>query len=262
MFPKVIAAYSANGFHVDLGNPHQLWAHLIRKDTGEGMRTGGGMSVSDALLFAALSKTFAPRNVFIIGNAFGLSTFVLADLFPAASIDVIDAEVEGADNSNGSTLTRKIADEWFPNVNLFTGFSPQDLQRAARSKSYQLVFIDGLHTNEQMYSDFIGMRPLFDSNCLVVFHDVAIFQMMDAWNKVKNIAKPDGFASYELAFTQFGLCAISRGLPETQAYLGHVGGTLSDHRFHLGIERRNSIWRKSPYDVMNFVKSKLGLIGK
>ncbi len=34
------------------------------------------------MLFAALSRVMTPKAIFAIGNAFGLSTFVLADLFP------------------------------------------------------------------------------------------------------------------------------------------------------------------------------------
>lgn len=256
MLPRVIAAYADNGYRVDLGNPHRLYGRLCRTDTQEDIRTGGGMSISDCLFFVALAKTYTPASVFVVGNAFGLSTFVLADLFPSATVDVIDAEVEGQDNALGSTLTRTIAAKWFPNVRLTTGFSPQDVKRASRCSSYQLVFIDGLHTNEQMYSDFVGLQSMFDSRCVVVFHDVAICEMMEAWQRIQTLAEPDGFRAYELAFTQFGVCAIARGLPGTQSYLDHVAGRLSDHQFHLGVPRRR-IWQKSPYDLMRFLRRKL-----
>jgi Methyltransferase domain len=216
--------------------------------------------VSDAFLFAAMSRVCTPSSIFIIGNAFGCATFILADLFPAAQIDVIDANCEGADNSTGSDLTRRIAAADFPNVQLTTGYSPQDVSKATRSEKYQFVFIDGLHTNEQMFADFEGIRALLDTTAVVLFHDVASHRMFSAWQKVLAVAEPDGFKGYQLCFTQFGVCALSRGSQAVDEYLSSIASKFGDVRYHLGVPprpKRPIFWIKSAYEVELFLRHKL-----
>jgi predicted O-methyltransferase YrrM len=100
MLPKVIQAYAEQGYRIDLGDPSYLCSRL-RSAGNAACETGGGMSLTDALLFTALARVMNPAAIFIIGNAFGLSTFVIADLFPQATIDVIDAEVGAPTTSAG-----------------------------------------------------------------------------------------------------------------------------------------------------------------
>ena len=123
MTPNVVLAYARHGYRVDLGNPSIISARLMQ--SGSEVATGGGIPVTDIAVFWAISRV-APElpSWFIVGNAFGYSTLVLADLFPRAMIDVIDAETEGAANKTGTDLTRQIATESFPNVQLTAGFSP------------------------------------------------------------------------------------------------------------------------------------------
>ena len=41
--------------------------------------------------FVAIRSVFLPHRIFIIGNAWGFSTLVLANIFRGVAIDVIDA---------------------------------------------------------------------------------------------------------------------------------------------------------------------------
>jgi hypothetical protein len=178
-------------------------------------------------------------------------------------VDVIDAEVEGAHNRVGSELTRRIIASDFTNVQLTVGFSPGDLGNAMRLPKYQFAFIDGLHTNEQMLADFRGVIPYLDESAVVVFHDVAISEMMPAWGQVKAEASSAGFNAYEVAFTQFGATVISRGYPEVEKYLAAVSGKFDQERYHLGIAPgaagRPRFWIKSPYEIELYLRRKVGL---
>jgi hypothetical protein len=171
------------------------------------------------LVFLLLSKVVRFDRIFVIGNSFGFGTFVLADLFPQASIDVIDAEIEGLDVKLGSELTRKIAAETFTNVNLTKGFSPQDLPTAVRSSSYDFVFIDGLHTNEQVWKDWQGMKPYLDKCSVVYFHDIASCNLFESWAKIQADAAKIGFRAWNLGFTQMGCGMLTRGSQDLDNYL-------------------------------------------
>lgn len=261
MLPKVIEAYASCGFGVAMGTPSTLPSCLVERSTGRCLSTGGGISVSDAFLFTSLARMFSPNAIFIVGNAFGLSTFVMAESFPDALIDVIDAESEGSDNKRGSEITRKIAQSHFPKVQLTSGFSPQDVPKACRVPKYQMAFIDGLHTNEQMVKDFVGIVPFLDEQCVVVFHDVASHDMLDGWHEIVKRASKDGFHGFEVSWTAFGICVLVRGLPRVQEYFEVSAGTFDGHRYHLGVKfspHRPKFFNRTPFEMELYIRRKLG----
>lgn len=227
MTSKVLKAYAKNGFGIDLGSPARQFSVLVDLKRQRTASCGGGVPVTDAFMFLSLARLYSPRNIFVIGNSFGLSTFILSDAFPSAQIDVIDAEIEGLDVELGSGLTRKIIASDFPNVKLTVGFSPADTPSAMRAKEYDFVFIDGLHTNEQMLLDFNGILPYCSKDCVVYFHDVGCCNMLEAWEKVKKTAVDNNFRQFELGFTQMGCTAIVRGLPEVCTFLNLAANPLN-----------------------------------
>jgi hypothetical protein len=261
MFPKVVEGYLSQKYKVRLGNPSDLCSTLVHQDSLEKLKCGGDISVSDALLFSAISQIHTPRGIFIIGNAFGLSACVLADLFPKSLIDVIDAECEGDENILGSDITRQISQTYFPNICLTIGFSPYDIPQSCRLDKYQMVFIDGQHTDEQMKKDFEGIEPFLDEDRIVIFHDVALFHMMNAWKKNLKKANSDGYKGYGLGFTQFGVCALVRGLPKVQAYLDVVAYDFENYYYRVGDPpltlKRPRLWNKTLYQIEMAIRWRL-----
>lgn len=247
-----------------MGNPSTLYSCLIEKSTGRSLSTGGGISVSDAFLFSTIARMFDPSAIFVIGNAFGLSTFVLAESFPGSLVDVIDAEAEGSDNARGSEVTRKIAQTHFPKVRLTTGYSPQDIAKACRVSKYQMAFIDGLHTNEQMVKDFVGLCPFLDDGCVVVFHDVASHNMLDGWNEIVNLSAKNGFHGFQVSWTSFGVCVLVRGLPNVRQYFESSAGEFRGIRYHLGVKtspNRPKFYNRTLFEIELFIRRKLGFKG-
>jgi hypothetical protein len=261
VFPRIVKAYAEQGYRVDLGNPSRLGTILLDASDGRRISTGGGLTVPDVMLFAGLSRVISPEAIFVIGNAFGYSTFVLAELFPEALIDVIDAEADGPDNRLGSDLTRRISAEHYPNVNLTVGYSPRDIPRSVRARRYELVFVDGLHTNAQMVQDFHGIRPILSSDCIVVFHDVASAHMQTGWAEVRNTAEADGFEGFELAWTSVGVAVIVRGAPAAHEYLSLIGGRFERHKYHVGIPAQLNAYPRalthSALELYLFARQKL-----
>ena len=98
--------------------------------------------------------------MFAVGNAFGLSTTCLSMIY-GVPVDVIDAEVEGQDNNEGSELTRRIALREGLDISLTIGASPVDTPRALRfpETGYDLVFLDGFHTDRQLFLDAGAITP-------------------------------------------------------------------------------------------------------
>ena len=240
MLLQTAAAYSEHGLRLRIGDPGRLYSCLLRGDAESSFQTGGGMSVTDAYMFMTISRHLTPSTVFVIGNACGISTLSLAEIFPMATVDAIDNETEGPDSHWGTELTRAIAHKYFPKVNVTVGSSPQQLKEAMRAGSYDLVFVDGLHTNEQVRLDYHGVKPFLSERCVVVFHDVALTRMEVSWNKIKLDAAASGFSGFDATFTQFGSGILSRNVPDLESFLTLTCGSFSDISagYHLGVPPR------------------------
>ena len=229
---KVIDAYSAFGYEVLLSNPDCLPTQLHQK--GRLVNASFGISLTDILVLQWVAG-FAPwRRALVIGNAFGFSTFVIASISEGCHVDAIDAEIEGSENRLGSDLTRRIANRYFPGVQLTAGFSPQDLTRACRFEKYDLIFIDGMHTSEQLVADFSGIRGRRAESSVVYCHDVGMAGMHDGWSKIKTELVDENDEPFELHFTNFGCTMVVSGNPELRDFLRRICRPLGECLFYFG----------------------------
>lgn len=149
------------------------------------LNTGLSITRKEVDYFQRFKDEFTSPKIFIIGNAFGFSTFVMNQIFKDSSIDVIDAECEGINNRQGSEITNRIIQKYDLDIKLTIGYSPHDVAKAVRYDSYDIVFIDGLHTNEQMFEDFKVMKPYLNKDKFICFfHDVGLCSMQSSMDKI------------------------------------------------------------------------------
>jgi len=141
---------------------------------------GVGFTNADIELFVKLHHIadFNVHRVFEIGNAFGYSTLVIAHIF-GVPVDALDAEVTRCAHL-GTRLTHELANSAGLEVHVTHGFSPQDVPAAVRRAPYDLAFIDGKHTVEQLILDVEAVRPWLAESSIIVLHDVDAFNLHDA----------------------------------------------------------------------------------
>ena len=231
---KVIEAYDAQGYQVVLGNPDCLPTRLYKD--GRVINASFAISMSDIQVFQWFANMSPWHHALIIGNSFGFSTFIIAGLCPGCYVDVIDAEVEGSENRLGSELTRKIAKNDFPGVQLTIGFSPQDLPKACRFNNYDFIFIDSLHTNEQLIADFRGIYNLRSKNSVVYCHDVGIAKMQKGWSRIKSEMLEENDEAFDLYFTSFGSTAVIRGNADLKAFMRLCCRPLNEVYYYFGAQ--------------------------
>jgi predicted O-methyltransferase YrrM len=145
---------------------------------------GGSITKKEISYFEKYKNQFNSPKIFIIGNAFGFSTFAFNYIFKNASIDVIDAECEGNDNQAGSRITNEIIKENGFDINLTIGYSPQDVNSATRFEKYDIVFIDGYHSNEQVLKDFYGIKPYLKTDWICFMHDVRLTSLQSSMHDI------------------------------------------------------------------------------
>eukprot|EP00929_Paragymnodinium_shiwhaense_P055424 TRINITY_DN27764_c0_g1_i1.p1 TRINITY_DN27764_c0_g1~~TRINITY_DN27764_c0_g1_i1.p1 ORF type:complete len:412 (+),score=70.53 TRINITY_DN27764_c0_g1_i1:147-1382(+) len=181
---------------------------------GKKFSTGWGLLDGDIEVFVHLALEL-PRSsqVFIIGNAFGFSTLLLAKLFPQGAVDAIDAETELECAPAGSWLTRRMAAAAGLNVQLTAGTSPGDVPKAMRAPQYDLAFIDGYHSNEQLLLDFHAVEPYMLDKSVIVLHDVGFMAMEKGLSQI-----PRTWQRYWTRGRRYknmaGTVILSRGYPE------------------------------------------------
>ena len=232
MIKKVIESYNAQGYEVILGNPDCLATRLCKD--GRIINASFAISMSDIQVFQWIAGISPWHRALVIGNSFGFSTFIIAGLCPGCYVDVIDAEVEGSENRLGSELTRKIAESDFSGVCLTIGFSPQDLSKACRFNNYDFIFIDGLHTNEQLVTDFHGIRDLRAENSVVYCHDVGMARMHSGWSHIKAEMLEKNDEAFDLHFTSFGSTIVVRGNPALKEVMRLICRPLNEVYYYVG----------------------------
>jgi predicted O-methyltransferase YrrM len=216
IWEKAIDLYSKQGITVMVTNPD--WAKVT---SVESVHTPLGIAKTDVKIFKDFCENENPQKIFVIGNAFGWSVTLLSLLFSDATIDVIDAEIEH-DGQGASNIARKVFSSLEnKNINLHIGFSPQDVPKASTNKPYDLIFIDGEHTKEQVLKDFVAIKDLMANNCTLFFHDVRLLRSryQEGVEEIFNILSNENFSLYRLEKNlnnESGMWVATRGISKKE----------------------------------------------
>lgn len=212
VWEKAIVLYANQGVQVEVKNPD--WAKVT---SVEGFKTPLGIAKTDVQIFKDFTQSLQPQKIFVIGNAFGWSVTLLSLLFSNSTIDVIDAEVEH-DGQSATRIARKVFSSLEnKNVNLHIGFSPQQVPEASKHAPYDLIFIDGEHTRDQVIKDFGAVFDLLSENCALFFHDVRLLQStyQEGVEEIFRTLKDKNFELYRLEKTEkneSGMWVATRGI--------------------------------------------------
>jgi predicted O-methyltransferase YrrM len=192
---KTLQMYERRGFTVRTGlSPWHFHCNFYRNlpmssifADGSKLGAAGGISFVEMFFFGSLCAQAQPSRILVIGNAFGLSTVLLAVLNPDAKVVTLDAGVEGIDNSAGNRLTEQIAREEGLNLRVVLGFSPQAVPATVEKHldgKVDFFFIDGLHTETQQGLDFEACWKFGGDQAIYVFHDVLNFKMRSGFDRI------------------------------------------------------------------------------
>lgn len=193
---KLVGLYQRRGYTVRSGlyPPHfhdfaGAGGTALEKD-GRKLSTGGGIGLDEVHFLDDLCAALSPKTVFVIGNAFGWSSFAFA-LSAGAKVVALDAGIEGSDNLAGIELTNMIARQEGLPVHCVFGRSPQDVRATIHEHlgaPPELVFIDGLHRNEQLRADFAAALDAAP-RAVHLMHDVVAWRMQEAFGDIAALTR-------------------------------------------------------------------------
>src|SRR5260370_20736804 len=113
---RLTALYESRGIHIStglnpchFGNLRQVNFTWFIKD-GKSLTNGLGIAMQEVYFLECLFATLRPKNLFIIGNSAGWSSFALALLHPAARVVAIDARFD-QNALEGLDFTHRVAPE-------------------------------------------------------------------------------------------------------------------------------------------------------
>lgn len=145
-----------------------------------------GITMREVHFLESLSSLKDIKNIFIIGNSFGFSTFALALMNPQAKIVAIEIGMEEF-TAEWIEQTNRIARAEGLDITVIQGSSPGNnaeiIERELGGR-IDLAFVDGLHTNEAVEADFESLVPFGHDETIYVFHDVLSFAMTEGLSKV------------------------------------------------------------------------------
>jgi len=250
MFPRIVDAYTNEGYVFEMGSPGVLWTGVTPREQWRPRRLYEtpshrqiAISIRDAWFFLLVGDALKEANDqgeqagLVIGNSFGISTVMIAQMLAPAPIDAIDAETSNG-SAEGSALTRRVCGRLGLDVQVTRGFSPQDLDGACRRERYSFVLIDGEHTDEQIVQDFNGIKDRLSERCVVFLHDVGLRDMDAGWLAVQQIAAPMGLRGFDLSATDSGSSVLVRGVGSLERMLEQTCPGLRTHNdvYHAGLQ--------------------------
>lgn len=167
-----------------------------------------GIALQEIYFLENLFSNYKPGNIFILGNSQGWSTLAIGLLMPDSRVVAMDAGFD-TNSLDGLDLTNRMAaTAGLKNLTAARGVSPQDVSAVIDAElrgSVDFVFIDGLHTNEQVVLDFEAVSRKAGAATIYLFHDVQLFNLYPGLRKIERLA---GCQAQSLRATPSGMAIV------------------------------------------------------
>jgi len=234
MLPKLIGLYREAGLEPLTGyNSHHFGnygdAPFTKFLRGPHLVAIAGLALQEVMLLEHFANYMSPRNILIIGNAYGWSTIALALIFPKAAVLAIDPGAEGND------VTNEIARKAGLSAVAALGYSPRDVGTLCAqhlSGPADLVLIDAVHDNPSVWNDFAACWAQSQASTIVLLHDVIQWNLVDA---VRRIRAEHALEGRILTRTASGMAVLWKTAP--QEFQDYVGVFTEDPNIFRGYRR-------------------------
>jgi predicted O-methyltransferase YrrM len=189
----LIELYGRHGFEIMTGMQGKFVGNKLTDSTyivkNMTTLTGHlGISLVEIYFLETLFCDYQPKNIFVVGNSFGWSSFALALMNPNSKVVAIEIGAEPF-TKEWIGRTNEMAKEAGLDVTVVQGSSPQDTAAIVRDHldgRIDFGFVDGIHTSPAMKEDFAAIHPLLSADGIVLFHDVVVFKMMPGLDFIRD----------------------------------------------------------------------------
>tara|TARA_A100001011_G_scaffold395530_1_gene490829 strand:+ start:36233 stop:37003 length:771 start_codon:yes stop_codon:yes gene_type:complete len=193
-YVELVKLYERNGFEVQSSlSPAHFpgfnladipFTYILKR--GKRMCKGGGLSIVELMFLQCITSIVKPKNIFVIGNAFGWTTLALGLMSERSRVLAIDM-CPRPEEELGIKITNDLGKQITAEIKAIKGKSPDDVPRVIRDNfedGIDLVLIDGGHNSVQQSVDFDVCKKFANEQCIYVFHDVINFNMVDSFVEI------------------------------------------------------------------------------
>lgn len=175
----------------DLGPGSQIMRSNTR--AVKSIAKNAGSSLNRTKLLYRLVRYFKPQKILELGTSLGIGTHAMALANPDAEIITI----EGCENTASFSRTN-FESKNIETVELVVGDFTAELQNL-NVLSFDLIFIDGNHTESATLEYFETLLPACHNDTLIIFDDINWSDgMRSAWKKI--CARPEVKVSVDTFF--------------------------------------------------------------
>ena len=193
-YVELIELYERNGFEVQSSlSPAHFPGYNLADipftyilQNGKRMCKGGGLSIVELMFLQCVTSIVKPKNIFVIGNAFGWTTLALGLMSKDSKVLAIDM-CPRPEEELGVKITNDLGKQITAEIIAIKAKSPEDVPRVIRDNfegGIDFVLIDGGHNSIQQSADFETCKRSAKKQCVYVFHDVINFNMVDSFVEI------------------------------------------------------------------------------
>lgn len=164
------------------------------------LSTAGGLSNNDIFFLYGICELLKPKNILIIGNAYGVSTIALRLMCPNSKVISIDKY-----RTKGIKFTNSLLSKICKKSKAIKASSPDNLEEIANiyfKNKMDLVFCDGFHSNKMINSEFNALKNYINTKGFFVFHDILSCGMYKGFLKIR---KNNNFKHFLVTKSNVGL---------------------------------------------------------
>ena len=182
------------------------------------MCTSGGITNDEMFIMYPILLTLKPKNILIIGNAYGLSTLFI-------SLSLKNSKVVALEKyrTNGISYTKKLL-KGMKNKYVIKGSTPEDLEKIINkyfNNKLDMVFVDAVHTNDYQTKEFLIYEKYLSKYSVVFFHDVISCNLLKSFNLLKKKYKNYSFKLLNKSSNGIAICTKKKSFKILENFLNY-----------------------------------------
>lgn len=182
------------------------------------MCTSGGIANDEMFIIYPTLLTLKPKNILVIGNAYGISTLFVSLSLKTSKVVALDKY-----RTKGIAITKKLL-KGIKNKYVIKGSTPEDLEKIIKkyfNNKLDMVFVDAVHTNEYQTKEFLIYEKYLSKNSIVFFHDVISCNLLKSFIFLKNKYKNYSFQLLNKSSNGLAICMKKKSYKLLENYFNY-----------------------------------------
>ena len=180
--------------------------------------TSGGITNDEMSIIHSLGQEIRPKNILIIGNAYGISTLFMSLTFPNSKLVAFDKF-----RTQGIEITKKLLKGEKKKI-VIKASTPEDLENIIFKyfkNNVDLIFVDAVHTDDMQSKEFEIYNKYLSKKSCVIFHDIISCKLEKSFKNIKKKFVNYNFKLLNKSTNGLGICVKGKVSKQLLNYLNY-----------------------------------------